>query len=229
MRVTKKLKGILVRLLNNKRSVKEHSDKVRVKACVANMKTIKLHFGCGPRVLKDWVNIDLAFEPYENYLQYYGDAFYPAEIRGGQSDFFAMDITKEQLPLQDSSVDVVFHEDFIEHLDQRSQMVFLAEIFRVLKPGCIHRVNTPDLKASMLTNSDFTRGGAGVYVGEWDKHGHKNVLTPDTLAEMAKIVGYREIRFTGRDGSSSSFVPCEYRPDPNDRAESGNIFVDLLK
>ena len=33
--------------------------------------SLKLHIGCGPRILKGWVNIDLAFEPYENYMQYY--------------------------------------------------------------------------------------------------------------------------------------------------------------
>jgi predicted SAM-dependent methyltransferase len=229
MHAMKRLKGILFRMFKKNRSVKQHLEEERVKAYAANTSNIKLHFGCGPRVLKGWVNIDLAFEPYENYLQYYGDAFYSAEIRGTKSDFFAIDITKERLPLQDNSVDVIFHEDFIEHLDQRSQMIFLAETLRVLKPGCIHRVNTPDLKTSMLNNSEFARGGAGVYVDEWDKHGHKNILTPNILAEMAKIVGYREIRFTGRNGSSSPTIPREYRPDPNDRAESGNIFADLLK
>ncbi|MDH4185905.1 MAG: class I SAM-dependent methyltransferase [Nitrospira sp.] len=169
------------------------------------------------------------FEPFEHYLQYYGDTFYSKEVRGERSEFYALDVTRDGLPLEDNSVDVVFHEDFLEHLDQRSQVLFLAEMLRVLKPGGIHRVNTPDLIQSMLKHSTFSRGAAGVYVGEWDKHGHKNVLTAKMLLEMAMMVGYREINFTGRDGSASPLLPNEYRPDPHDREEDGNIFADLIK
>lgn len=179
------------------------SDAVRLSKYAEGVKGIKLHFGCGPRVLKGWVNIDLAFEPYENYLKYYGDEFYAADVRGDEHDFYAIDITKERLPLPDNSVDVIFHEDFIEHLDQRSQMIFLAETYRVLKPGGVHRVNTPDLKTSMQEHSDFSLGGAGVYVDEWDRHAHKNVLTATILKEMATIVGYRAISFMSRNSSKS--------------------------
>lgn len=205
------------------------SDVARLRAYAESGRAIKLHFGCGPRILKGWVNIDLAFEPYENYLKYYGDEFYPEGIRGGRCDFFVLDVTKEHLPFEDNSVDVVFHEDFIEHIDQRSQWLFLAEVFRVLKPGSIHRVNTPDLNYSMSQHSDFTKGAAGVYIEEWDKHAHKNVLTHSLLAEMATIIGYREVNYTKRDGSAAPMLPREYRPDPNDRHECGNIFADLIK
>lgn len=222
-------KGILDRALGRFSKPEAHSDSERLKRFAADTQVTKLHFGCGPRVLKGWINIDLAFEPFENYLQYYGDAFYPREVRGDKSDFFALDVTKERLPLDDNTVDVVFHEDFIEHLDQRSQVLFLAETLRVLKPGGIHRVNTPDLINSMQKHSDFSRGAAGVYVGEWDRHGHKCVLTRTMLAEMAAMIGYREVQFTNRDGSASPLLPREYRPDPNDREEDGNIFADLVK
>jgi predicted SAM-dependent methyltransferase len=205
------------------------SDCERLSHYSSSASNIKLHFGCGPRVLKGWINIDLVFEPYENYLQYYGEKYYPKELRGGKADFIAIDVTKERLPFVDNTVDVVFHEDFIEHLDQRSQIVFLAEALRVLKPGGIHRVNTPDLHASMLNNSDFSLGSAGVYQDEWSKHGHKNVLTEDILTEMAKMIGYKEVHFTNRDESISSLIPREYRPDLNDRDEDGNIFADLVK
>jgi len=205
------------------------SDRERMVQVAAAAQVVRLHVGCGPRILKGWINIDLAFEPFERYLRYYGDAFYSKEVRGERSEFFVLDVAREGLPLDDNSVDVVFHEDFLEHLDQRSQMFFLAETLRVLKPAGIHRVNTPDLKQSMLQHSTFSHGAAGVYVGEWDKHGHKNVLTEKILLEMAMMVGYRKVNFTGRDGSESSLLPNEYRPDPHDREEDGNIFADLIK
>lgn len=180
-------------------------------------------------MLKGWINIDLTFEPYEQYLKYYGDVYYPPDIRGDKRDFYAIDITKEGLPLPDNSVAAIFHEDFLEHLDQRSQIIFLAETLRVLKKGGIHRVNTPDLNASMRKHSNFSVGKNGVYVEEWDRHGHKNLLTPNMLSELAILIGYKEVIFTKRNKSTSPYVPLEYRPDPNDRSEEGNIFADMIK
>ncbi|MDN5940314.1 MAG: methyltransferase domain-containing protein [Nitrospira sp.] len=206
-----------------------HSDHERLRQVLADRPVTKLHVGCGPRILKGWINIDLAFEPFERYLQYYGDEFYSEEVRGGRSDFFALDVTREGIPFDDNTVDVIFHEDFIEHLDQRGQILFLAETLRVLKPGGVHRVNTPDLTESMRRHSTFSRGAVGVYIDEWDRHGHKSVLTSAMLTEMAMMVGYRDLRLTKRDSSASDLLPNEYRPDPRDREEWGNIFADLMK
>lgn len=206
------------------------SDLDRLKKYGNRHKTnLKLHIGSGPRVLKGWINIDLAFEPYEQYLQYYKDEFYGPEIRGKRSEFFAIDITQQPLPLADKSVAVVFHEDFLEHLDQKEQILFLAETYRLLKKGGVHRINTPDLSSSMKLNSNFKKGFRGVYQYEWDHHVHKNVLTKNMLKELAEIVGYSKVIVQKRNKSQANDIPKEYRPDPNDRPESGNIFIDLIK
>lgn len=190
---------------------------------------LKLHFGCGPRILKGWINIDLSFEPYENYLKYYTDEYYPENIRGTRSDLFVFDITKSSLPLPNNSVDLIFHEDFIEHLSQKNQVIFLSECYRVLKPGSIHRINTPDLLVSMREKSDLKGGRSYVFQDEWDKNGHLNVLTQVTLEEMALMSGYSRVVFGSRNCSISHDIPLEYRPDPHDRNETGNIFADLIK
>ena len=155
---------------------------------------IKLHMGCGARTLAGWINIDTQYHPYENYLKFFGEKFYPKEIRGTKSDFYPMDVTKEKMPFGDNSVDVIFHEDFIEHIKQRDQVSFLAETLRVLKIGGVHRINTPNLLSSMRDNSDFSKGFLGVYFGEWDDHLHKNVLTPNSLQELALMIGYSKIK-----------------------------------
>ena len=204
------------------------SDYDRLREAAKTRRFLKLHFGCGPRILSEWINIDLAYEPYEAYLQYYTEEFYAEPVRGSKEDFFALDITKIGLPLPDGSVDVVFHEDFIEHLDQKSQIIFLSETLRVLKRGAIHRVSTPNLVESMRRQSRFSEGAGGVFREEWDKHGHKNVLTPKMLEELAEMVGYSSVKFASRDQSLSSLIPKEYRPDSSDRPEEGNIFADLI-
>jgi hypothetical protein len=77
--------------------------------------------------------------------------------------------------------------------------------------------------------SKFSRGYAGVYQKEWDQHVHKNVLTFGTLKELALMVGYKEVIKQTRNHTKAIDIPLEYRPDPNDRPENGNIFADLIK
>jgi len=203
----------------------------RIKSVLEQNDIIKVHVGCGPRILKDWINIDLKYTPYENYLKYYGDKYYPKEIIGDKSDLYIFDVTKRGLPLPDNSVNVIFHEDFIEHLDQKGQIIFLAEALRVLKKGAIHRINTPNLIISMRDDSNFLKGASGVYIDEWNKHKHLNVFTHSLLRELALLIGYSKVIFNGRDQSISKLIPIEYRPAPTSRCRSRhrNIFADLIK
>lgn len=83
---------------------------------------MKLHIGCGPRILQGWVNLDLEPGP--------GGVVY--------------DATKP-LPYEDQSVSFIYSEHFIEHLDYHSALAHLKDCFRVLKPAGALRVSTPDL------------------------------------------------------------------------------------
>ncbi len=211
--------------------VANHPDVERLRVRGLRAESLSLHFGCGPRVLKGWINIDLAYEPFHNYLQYYTDVHYGEAIRGDRADLYIVNVLRDGLPLPDESVDLIFHEDFFEHLDQKEQMMFLAETFRVLKKGAVHRINTPNLRASMRDHADFSKGLSGVYTDEWEQWGHYSVVSPAILREMADIVGYSSVQFNGRDESiARAQLPSEYRPDPHDRpAADSNVFADLLK
>ncbi len=188
---------------------------------------MRLHVGCGPRVLAGWINIDLAYQPFENYLAAYGEDFDGPQARGTREDFFAIDLTRG-LPLPDECAEIVFHEDFIEHLSQRDAVGFLAEARRVLVEGGVHRVNSPNLAASMRDHSDFARGLAGTYTDEWDRWHHHNIFTPRYLEEMALMVGYSRVALNGRDASISPLAVRELRP-AGDRPEDGNVFADLVR
>jgi len=82
-----------------------------------------LHLGCGDHVLAGWINADL-------------------DPRG--EDCLAFDAAKP-FPFEDESLDVVFSEHMIEHMNFQDGMVMLRECWRVLKPGGRIRVTTPDL------------------------------------------------------------------------------------
>jgi hypothetical protein len=208
----------------------DKNDVERLLKYIQEHDNIKLHFGCGPRVLKGWVNIDISYAYYGPYLQYYTDKDFPVAIRGIRDDLFIINILKDGLPLPDESVDIIFHEDFFEHLTQKEQFIFLAETLRVMKKGAVHRINTPNLLASMRDHSDFTKGRDGVFVGEWDWWHHYSVITPTILEEMAKITGYSKIHFNLKNKSIvASQLPYEYRPGEDRPTADGNVFADLIK
>jgi hypothetical protein len=207
------------------------SDLERLVTDADKLEVVKLHFGSGPRILKNWINIDLSYAHYGPYLQYYTDQHYPEDIRGTRNDLYIIDILNEGLPLPDDSVDIIFHEDFFEHLTQKEQVVFLAETLRVMRPGAVQRINTPNLLASMRDNSKFKTGKNGVFLGEWDWWGHFSVITPAILEDMALMIGYTKVLFNTKNNSViKAQLPLEYRPDEKDRtAADSNVFADLIK
>ena len=77
----------------------------------------RIHLGCGDHRLEGWLNVDLL-----------ADA-----ARG--------------LPFRDASVGFVHSEDLLEHLDLEGGTVLVHECFRVLRPGGVLRLLTPDLAA----------------------------------------------------------------------------------
>jgi predicted SAM-dependent methyltransferase len=83
----------------------------------------KLHLGCGTRVLDGWLNVDI--EPCS-----------PQVLR--------LDAT-QPFPFADASFDYLFSEHMIEHLSYPQGLQMLTECRRVLKPGGVLRIATPDL------------------------------------------------------------------------------------
>jgi hypothetical protein len=222
---SQKLKALMLALPDYFKSGRsDPHDLERLTKLVQGGYPLRLHFGCHARLLKGWINIDLGYYRPRNNLYLWPD---PVENRGQRKDLFVINFSEGPLPLPDNSVEVIFHEDFLEHLDQRDTLLFLAETFRVLKKGGVHRISTPDLAASMRRHSKFSEGFKGVFVYEWDKHAHLNIPTPAYLKELALLVGYSKALFTGKNQSCSPLIPLEFRP--NDREENEQIFCDLIK
>jgi predicted SAM-dependent methyltransferase len=93
----------------------------------------KLHIGCGPMVMEGWLNTDL--EPlYERGVIY-------------------LDVT-ERLPFPDNSFDYIYSEHLIEHIPLDAALRHLRDCHRILKPGGVVRLSTPDLKFLL----DYFRG-----------------------------------------------------------------------
>jgi predicted SAM-dependent methyltransferase len=88
----------------------------------------KLHIGCGPQILKGWVNID--------------NASYPGVDQ-------VLDVTAG-LPFENASF--VFAEHFIEHLSYQHAASLLRECRRVLRDDGVLRLSTPNLDWVWITH-----------------------------------------------------------------------------
>jgi len=68
-----------------------------------------------------------------------------ADHRPSSSDVLKVNLL-ETLPFDDNSFDVVYHAQFIEHLSIGDAKSFTEECYRILKPGGVLRIVTPDLE-----------------------------------------------------------------------------------
>jgi predicted SAM-dependent methyltransferase len=85
---------------------------------------ILVNVGCGARFDGRWVNLD--GEPLAPEVEQYD--------------------CRQKLRFQDNTVDVIYSSHVIEHLSPGIARRFLREAFRVLKPGGLIRLATPDLE-----------------------------------------------------------------------------------
>jgi predicted SAM-dependent methyltransferase len=84
--------------------------------------TDKLHFGCGNRRVKGWLNVDVAGSEYD------------------------VDLARGLLPWADAQFAAIASQHVIEHLELESELLpLLTELKRVAKPGCEIWLTCPDL------------------------------------------------------------------------------------
>lgn len=107
-----------------KSTLKRRSSQPRIAAYLASANEPRLHLGCGANVLEDWLNTDrFSSDPRAVYV----------------------DVTRP-FPLPDGIFHFVLAEHIIEHVSLHDARKMLAECFRVLRPGGVLRVGTPDLE-----------------------------------------------------------------------------------
>jgi len=89
-----------------------------------------------------------------------------------------------RLPFADASIDLIFTEEFIEHISKADAAIMLRECYRVLKPGGALRIATPDLdwlSSGILSGSVSCDTVNDSFYG----HGHRYLYS---RAEMLKAV-----------------------------------------
>ncbi len=102
----------------------------QVAELVANRDKVMLNVGCGTDYKKGWINID----------------------NNSDNNIEKLDLNwdlRNPLPFDDDSVDYIFNEHLIEHLTVEEGKKVMADLMRVLRPGGVVRVATPDLEESV--------------------------------------------------------------------------------
>jgi len=146
---------------------------------------IKLNLGCGDDKREGYVNIDL----------YNANADLQCDVAG--------------LPYNDNTVDEIFSSHVIEHFDWRAGWEVLREWYRVLKPGGVLKIETPDFHWSCAafvngTHQQRIRLYSHFFSEPWKPgHTHKFLFTEEQLGWQMSEVGFKDIKRMPPDSSYS--------------------------
>jgi predicted SAM-dependent methyltransferase len=93
-----------------------------------NKLPVMFNIGCGTDYKKDWINVD----------------------NNTDNNIEELDLNwdlRKRLPFKDNSADFTYNEHFIEHLTVEESQKVIKDLMRVLKPGGVLRIATPDLES----------------------------------------------------------------------------------
>jgi len=100
---------------------------VIIKRYFNGRKVNKLQIGCQGQVVEDWLNVDLIPQSREVAL---------------------MDATKP-FPFENNVFQYIFSEHMIEHITFKEAEFMLKECYRIMKPGGVIRISTPNIQFLM--------------------------------------------------------------------------------
>ena len=176
---------------------------------------LKLHFGCGSRIMPEWVNIDGWSVPGLDIV---------ADIR-------------QPLPLGDKSCRLIFTEHVFEHIDTDFRLRVLRELLRVLQPGGTLRIVVPDCEkfadayarrdmAWFQTGLGWPVAGAEGLNKIFKMHTHRVIDDWETLSATLREAGFSDVQ---RSSLNASQIP-ELRIDtdtPNRALQS--LYVEARR
>lgn len=164
------------------------------------LSNVKIHLGCGAVRLGEWINVDL------------NSALVDIQL----------DLT-QRMPFADESASYMFCEHFIEHLTRDQAVDFLRECLRVLKPGGVIRISTPNLRFLIAA---YLNCDVGVWGDLWQpmtpcsminegmhSWGHRYLYDSREIVLLLKEIGFGSVVFQRyRNSLHSDLVALESRP-----------------
>jgi len=169
---------------------------------------VKLNLGCFQDMFyHGWINIDII--NLEQFAKSQGYLFQPADVTKG-------------LGYADGGCDIIFSSHLLEHLTREEGKNFLKECYRVLKPGGIIRISTPN---AMTLSIEYINDGiwqnkyinVGVEKAEDSAEayhnllmaGHKTLYDEPSLRGMLERAGFVNIEKASPFNSRSDAIRCQ--------------------
>lgn len=106
--------------------------------------------------------------------------------------YYTVDVERETLPFSDNTYDLVIFSEIIEHL-RNTPFKALGEVYRVLKPGGICLLSTPQITMLMRWRFLLRHDYQGDIVGEYEKMdtlGHMGHMRLYSKNEIGRILKY---------------------------------------
>lgn len=165
--------------------------KNRIKKYLKSTESPKLQIGCGGNMLDGWLNTGISFK----------EAWHGVYLDAGKS-----------FPLSDESFDYVYSEHLFEHLTYNQGVNMLKESYRILKPGGVIRIATPDLKFLLglykepekplhkeymefsVRKSEMPAIPVYVINQFHTSWGHQIIYDQETLGQLLKDIGFKDIK-----------------------------------
>jgi len=184
------------------------------------MKGVRLHLGCGKRIIPEWVNLDCFAAP--------GIAY--------ECDF------RDPLPFTDGAVTLLYTEHVLEHLEEVDALSVLRECHRVMAPGAPIRLGVPDLeifiRAYVSGDRAFFQHASGIgsprrpldtpgrVINQMARMGghHRFAWDFETMKSAFESVGFTQVK-KGRAGFSEHEGLC--LDDPEHAFET--LYVEAVK
>lgn len=243
------------------------TDRLKSKKEISSMinyeKTIKLNIACGPNIFPfdGWINMDKC--DFKNYFDFVGNpsisltGMPPHQQKlatflrnGGDFKFENQDMIKP-FSYKNNSVDMCVIGQAIEHLNYVYQAPqFLAECLRILKPGGIIHMSTPDLNKlikafNMNDMNSFANdqpefykgldrtaqlsmimfGASGQDCTQSNYEGHFFCYSEQSMFDLLTKVGFKDIRFMEPGKSRSEIINREVI----DYGFSHSLIVEAIK
>lgn len=159
-----------------------------------------INYACGIKPMPEWTNADY-FDG--SVLWQFKDTGIPKDLLDA---VVHLDLLQPH-PFPDCSFRYAYCEDFIEHVDQKSSLRFLVEVYRTLAPGGIFRLSTPSFENVLLRH--FNRADAKAVergiADAFDPWGHMHFYSHATLKAAARALGF------------VNYTECEYRVSSHTR------------
>jgi len=225
---------------------------------VSSHKLVKLNIASGPNIFPfdGWINYDkddstsyfayLDWQNPEKTIAYKLEEMPEHQQKlatylrnGGKIDFRVQDITKGFTDHDDNSVDLIYLGQMIEHLNPVYQTLpFLKECHRMMKPGGVIRITTPDLEILLKAylngemdkfeneQPDFYKaldpgsqlamimyGATGPNCTWQNYEGHMFLFTKTSMTKVLQDAGFKDIEFYYEPGKSKNAVMAKESVD----------------